>query len=314
MNANPGDVYQLAPTLFRARAAFFQSDTMTRMKRIIGVAAVIGLAILPLASRAGAQMGSIQFVARATPAGGLEEPVRGFPFYLLSKSFDQIEKEVDHASPKPDMDDFIDKLDKTYSPELKAWMKKNQWVHLGGEELVHRLTPTDIMGVPEFRKAYLDRNAGDNSADFPKNKAKVADKTKNPERFAKLSAEYEETVRHYIEQNPESFDGIYLSFADIDPGPKWDALVAKRRPEIRRRALELAQSKYLVGQAQTDLQGQGYLRGVAPGRYWISTLDVAAVVGDVRSLWDVPVTVRPGHTEYVALSNVNAFQPSPTSE
>ena len=286
---------------------------MTRMKRNIAIA-VVGLGIFLFASRAGAQAGSIEFVARATPSGGVEEPVRGFPFYLLSRSFDEIEKDVDLASPKPDLNAFIDKLDKTYSPELKAWMRKNQWVNLGGEELVKKLTPSDILSVPEFRKAYLDRNAGDNSADFPKSKAKPADKKKNPEKFAKQTAEYEDAIRHYIEQNPESMDGIYLSFADIDPGPKWDALVAQRKPEIRRRALDLAQSKYLVAQAQTDLQGQGYLRGVAPGRYWISTLDVAAVVGDARSLWDVPVTVRPGHTEYVALSNVNAFQPTAKSE
>jgi hypothetical protein len=286
---------------------------MTRMKRSMAIAAVVGLGILLLASRADAQAGSIAFVARATPSGGLEEPVRGFPFYLLNRSFDEIEKDVDLASPKPDLNEFIAKLDKTYSPELKAWMRKNQWVHLGGEELVHKLTPSDILGVPEFRKAYLDRNAGDKSADFPKPKVKPGDQKKNPEKFAKLSAEYEETIRHYIEQNPESVDGIYLSLGDIDPGPKWDALVSKRKPEIRRRALELAQSKYLVAQAQTDLQGQGYWRGVAPGKYWISTLDVAAVVGDVRSLWDVPVTVQAGHTEYVALSNVNAL-PTAKSE
>jgi hypothetical protein len=284
------------------------------MRRSMAIAAVVSLGILLVGSRAGAQAGSIEFVARATPSGGLEEPVRGFPFYLLSRSFDEIEKDVDLANPKPDMSGFIDKLDKTYSPELKAWMKRNRWVHLGGEEIVHQLTPTDILGVPEFRKAYLDRNAGDNSADFPKPKAKPADQKKNPEKFAELSAEYEETVRHYIEQNPESLEGVYLSFADIDPGRQWDALLAQRKLEIRRRALALAQSKYWVAQAQTDLQGQGYLRGVAPGKYWISTLDVAAVVGDIRSLWDVPVTVRPGHTEYVALSNVNALQPAAKSE
>jgi hypothetical protein len=292
-----------------------QSATMSGMKTGIGLAALLGMGILVCASRAGAQAGSIEFVARATPSGGLEEPVRGFPFYLLSKSFDDIEKEVGLASPKPKLDQFISNLDKSYSAELKAWMKKNQCVHLGGEELVRKLTPTDILGVPEFRKAYMQMNSGNQSADFPKPpKVKPSDQAKNPEKAAKLFAEYEETVRRYIEQHPESVDEIYLSFTDIDPGPKWDDLVGKRQPEIRRRALELAQSKYLVARAQTDIEGQGYLRGVAPGRYWISTLDVAAVVGDAHPLWDVPVTVRPGHIEFVALSNVNAFQPPQNSE
>ena len=281
------------------------------MRTALGIAM---LGILAFASRAAAQTGSIEFVARAAPSGGLEEPVRGFPFYLLSKSFDDIEKEVDQANPKPDMNAFIDNLDSKYSPELKSWMRKNQWVSLSGPEFVNKLTTKDILTVPEFRKAYIERNAGDRTENFPKPKAKPSDQAKNPAKFEKLSAEYEEAVHRYIDQHPESIEGIDLNFTDIDPGRKWSALVGKRLPEVRRRALELAQSKYLVARAETNLQGQGYLNSVLPGTYWISTLDVAAVVGDTRSQWDVAVTVHPGHTEYVALSNVNAFRPTQESE
>lgn len=284
---------------------------MSGMRTALGIAM---LGILAFASRAAAQTGSIEFVARAAPSGGLEEPVRGFPFYLLSKSFDDIEKEVDQANPKPDMNAFIDNLDSKYSPELKSWMRKNQWVSLSGPEFVNKLTTKDILTVPEFRKAYIERNAGDRTENFPKPKAKPSDQAKNPAKFEKLSAEYEEAVHRYIDQHPESVEGIDLNFTDIDPGRKWSALVGKRLPEVRRRALELAQSKYLVARAETNLQGQGYLNSVLPGTYWISTLDVAAVVGDTRSQWDVAVTVHPGHTEYVALSNVNAFRPTQESE
>ena len=284
---------------------------MSGMRTCLGIAI---LGVLAFASRAAAQTGSIEFVARATPSGGLEEPVRGFPFYLLSKSFDEIEKEVDRASPKPEMNAFIEKLDSTYSEELKTWMRKNESVSLSGPEFIRKLTTTDILTVPEFRKAYMERNAGDQSADFPKPKVKPSDQAKNPEKFEKLSAEYEEAVRHYIDQHPSSVEGIDLNFTDIDPGPKWNALVGKRLPEIRRRTLELAESTYLVARAETDLQGQGYLGRVLPGTYWISTLDVAAVVGDARSKWDVAVTVRPGRTEYVALSNANAFRPTQEPE
>jgi hypothetical protein len=287
---------------------------MSGMKTRLGNVMIVGIALLGFACRATAQAGSIEFVARATPSGGLEEPVRGFPFYLLSKSFDDIQKEVDLASPKPEMNAFIDKLDSKYSPELKAWMKKNEWVSLSGQDFTRKLTPTDILSVPEFRKAYMEQNAGDQSADFPKPKVKPGEQAKNPEKFAKLSAEYEETVRRYIEQHPSSVEGIDLNFTDIDPGPKWSTLVGKRLPEIRRRALELAQSKYLVARAETNLQGQGFLPSVSPGTYWISTLDVPAVVGDTRSMWDVPVTVRPGETEYVGLSNANSSRPAQASE
>ena len=83
------------------------------------------------------QNGSVDFVARATPSGGLDEPVRGFPFYLLSKSFEEISKEAEATYPKPDMDAFIDKLE--VSNELKAWMKKNHMVQLSGEDFIHKL-------------------------------------------------------------------------------------------------------------------------------------------------------------------------------
>lgn len=283
------------------------------MKR--GIAAMI-LAIVGMAAaapHAAAQAGSIEFVARVAPSGGLEEPVRGFPFYLLSKSFEEISKEVDATDPKPDMAAFIDKLDSSYSPELKAWMKKNECVSLAGEDFTKKLAPADVLSVPEFRKAYLDKNEGDQSADFPKPKVKPADEVKHPEKFDKLSAEYIETVRQYLKQHPRSVDGIDAGLAQIDPGPKWDALLGKRLPEVHRRTLDLAQSKYLVARAETDLQGQGVLRGLAAGTYWISTLDVAAVVGDARQRWDVRVTVRPGQTEYVALSNANSVQPARSS-
>jgi len=286
---------------------------MSGMKTGVRIAILLALAMTAASARAAAQTGSIEFAVRATPSGGLDEPVRGFPFYLLTKSFTDIEKEADSADPKPDMNAFIDKLDPAPSSELKAWMKRTQCVTLAGDDFIKKLKPADVLGVPEFRKAYMERNAGYKSTDFPLPKVKPSDQAKNPEKFERLSAEYVEAVRRYVEAHPESIEGIDLGLTEIDPGPKWNDLLGKRSPQIHRRALELAQSKYLVARAQTDLQGQGFLRGVAPGTYWISTLDVAAVVGDMRPRWDVPVTVRPGQTEYVSLSNVNSIQPSHAS-
>jgi len=281
---------------------------MSGMKRTHGVAIFLFAAAMAFVPRVAAQEGSVEFVARATPSGALEEPVRGFPFYLLSKSFEGIGQEAGTAFPEPDMDAFIDKLD--VSPELKAWMKKNHWISLSGEDFIHKIKVADVIDVPEFYKAYIDRNAGDQSTNFPKAKFKPADKVKDPAKYDKLLAEYNEAVRKFIEQNPQTVDGIDLNLEDIDPGPKWNELAARRLPEIHRQALNLAQSKYLVARTETNLQGQGFLRGVPPGTYWLSTLDVAAEVGDARSRWDVPVTVRPGQTAYVTLSNANALPPS----
>jgi len=283
------------------------------MKRRASAAVLVLVALFVITPCVRAQTGAIEFVARVTPSGGVEEPVRGFPFYLLSESFDEIAAEANAADPKPDMDAFIAKLDSTYSPELKAWMKQNECVSLAGEEFIKKLNATDILGVPEFRKAYMDRNAGDQSADFPRPRFKAADQAKHPEKFDKLSADYVETVKRYIEQHPSSLNGIDLGLAEIDPGPKWNALLGKRVPEIHRRAVDLAQSKYLVARTETDLQGQGFLRGIPAGTYWISTLDVTANIGDTRTRWDVPVMVRAGQTQYVALSNANSVPPAHSS-
>jgi hypothetical protein len=258
------------------------------------------------APRAAAQQASIEFVAQATPSDGLQEPVRGFPFYLLSKSFVEIGKEAAAMSPKPDMDTFIAKLD--VSPELKAWMKKNGTVSLTGPDFTKKLHADDILAIPEFKTSYMDRNAGDQSADFPKSKAKPADQKKDPAKFQKMSADYIEAIRHYIELHPASMDQVDLGLADIDPSPRWTALVGARLREIHRRTLDLAQSNYLVARAETDLQGQGFIRGIQPGNYWLSTLDVPAIVGDARPRWDIPVALKPGETKYIALSNSNSVR------
>jgi hypothetical protein len=281
---------------------------MAAMKRAFRILVCLCAGVMAFAAVASAQDGAIQFVANATPSGGLQEPVRGFPFYLLNKSFEQIQKEAEASYPKPDMNAFIAKLD--VSPELRAWMKKNKCVSLTGEAFIHRLTPEDILGVPEFRRAYMERNAGDESVNFPKPKFKASDQ-KNSAKFKKLSDEYHQTLLHYIATYPQTVEGLDLSLTDVDPGARWNMLLAQRIPAIHRRALDLAQSKYLVTRAQTNLQGEADVGNVSPGKYWISTLDVAAEVGDVHLKWDVPVTVLPGRTASVTLSNFNAIQRTP---
>ncbi|MGA8220227.1 MAG: hypothetical protein WB780_01140 [Candidatus Acidiferrales bacterium] len=257
------------------------------------------------APRTSAQAGSIEFVARATPSGGLEEPIRGFPFFLLTKSFEDISKEAKLLYPKPDMDVFIDKLKVT--KELKAWMKKNHWIRLDGEEFVDKLEVSDVIGVPEFFAAYVERNSGDKTIVFPGPKYKAADRVKDPAKYERMVAEYHAAVRTFLTNNPKSTAGMDLNLEDIDPATQWDQYEAKSIPEIHQKTLALAQSKYVVARTSTDLQGQGFLRGIPAGTYWLSSLDVSADIGDARPRWDTAVTVRPGQTTYVALSSANAI-------
>ena len=92
---------------------------MKLTSRIFLLAVLLGVC----AGASRAQAGSIQFDAHIRASGGADEPVRGANFYLLRKSYADIEAEAKTVVPPVKMDDFIDKLD--VSKELKVWMKKN---------------------------------------------------------------------------------------------------------------------------------------------------------------------------------------------
>ncbi len=263
-------------------------------------------AALPAAAQ-DASTGSIEFVARVTPSAGRAEPVRELPFYLLSKSFQDIRKEADAAEPKPDLGAFIEKLE--VSKELKAWMKREQSVSLSGEDFSHRLKVDDVMKVPEFFNAYLERNVGDRSVNFPQPKFRERDRTRDPAKYEKQVEEYHQAIRKFLEANPQSADAIEVSLMPIDPRPQWDRLLGQRLPLVRRRTLKLAETRYLVARTETDLDGRGALRGIPPGNYWLSTLEIDATIGDVRLRWDAPVTVQAGEVTRPELSNSNAVEP-----
>jgi len=278
-----------------------------------------GTILLLLGTLAGAkpavaqQSGTVEFVVTIRPSSGVAEPVRGLPFVLLSKSFADIQKEADASEPKPDLNEYIDKL--KFSKELKAWMKKHKTVKLSGEDLTHQITPKDIMNVPEFYNAYLEHNAGDKELGFPQPKFRERDKTRNPEKYQKQMAEYRETIEKYLIANPRTTNGIDIELMPLDPGPAWERITAARLPAVRRRSLDWADSRFLAGRAETDLDGRATFRNVAPGEYWISTLEIDAVAGDARLRWDTPVAVRAGSTARIELTNSNAVEPQrPTVE
>lgn len=270
--------------------------------------AVLFSSVLACAPRAAAQSGSLQFVAHITPSGGEDEPVRSFPFYLLTKSYVEIEKEAVAATPVPSMDAFIDTL--SVSKELKAWMKVNHRVNLAGDDFTKMIKPDDIINVPEFFSAYVERMTGDRTVGFPTPKYKLEDKEKDPAKYARLLQQYHDAIRAFFIQLPTSVDGLDLSLEDVNPGHKWDMVKAKSAEDTTRRTADLARGKYLVARANTDLQGQGLIRGIPPGNYWLGTLKLEAVAGDARERWDVPVTIRAGQPNYVTLSNINAAPPA----
>jgi hypothetical protein len=267
--------------------------------------ALTGAAVSLLsAGTSAAQTGALEFVVRAAPTAGRAEPVRKLSVFLLTKSFAEIQAEAEQAEPQPDFDAFVDSL--KVSPELKAWMRRKQTAQLSGSEFTASLTADDILGVPEFFEAYLARNAGDVTIGFPRAKYDERDRERNPEKYEREKQDYLDRIRKTITTAPHTRDGMDIYLTHLDAEQRWRRELAGRRRRVHNRALELAQTRYLTARAETDLEGRAGFVRVPPGRYWLSTLENEAIVGDVRLRWDVPVEVRADTTLRLELSNLNA--------
>jgi hypothetical protein len=205
------------------------------------------------------------------------------------------------------MEEFISGL--TVSGELKAWMKKNKRVDLAGTEFPKAVTPEDVLGIPEFKEAYMTQNKGDRSVGLPKPKYKEADKEKKPEKYQQQVDEYLAALKKFIAANPDTLNTLEIALEKINPGPRWNKMVSDRTAKVHRRWLELAEFQYKAGQCDTDLEGRGKFDGLSAGEYWISTIETQASSGDARVRWDLPVRVVAGRASSVELSNLNGIEP-----
>ncbi len=267
--------------------------------------ALLAIAIPPrLAAQA---TGRIDFTARVTPTDGRPEPVRQLTFYLSSKSLADIRTEVAQRDPAPDLDEYVDTL--SVSPEMKSWMKKNHTVQLSGGDFTKLLTPDDVVNIPELFDAYMSRNAGFAGAGFPKPKYKPKDITADPEKYKQEKADYKAAIKKFIITEPTSMSGIDADLTGINPYEKWSKMVGDRDRRMEKMSLDQAQRKYMVGQADTDLDGRGSFTNIPPGDYWIGTLSTQAVAGDSRVRWDLRITVHAGETTRADLTNLNAAEP-----
>lgn len=275
------------------------------MKLFSRVLVVLAIVLLVSSWPASAQSsGSITFTARLTPSSGVAEPVRGLPFYLLRKSFADIQREAEASEPKPDMDKFIDGL--TVSKELKACMKKHHTVHIIADEFISNLTAEEILNVPEFWHAYNRLNLANTNFGYPVPKYTERERQKNPAKYQRDVDDYHSRLLHYIETKPDSRDGMESDLSSLDSSARWTNMIESHRSATRNMALDLAQSRYLVAQTQTDLNGRAQFGNLPPGNYWLTCLNVYAEVGDTRAKWDVPVSVRADTAAQIVLSNYNS--------
>src|SRR5216683_2990234 len=260
-------------------------DFRMRKAAILGFAVTLCALLFASGARAQGDAGTLEVVARITPTAARPEPVRQFTFYVLTRSYAEIVKEVEEKDPIPPRDQFIEGL--KVSPELRAWLKGHDTLDLTEPDLDKLLTPDDILSIPEFLLAYQRSNSGGVTNGLPKPKYTDADKTDHPEKYEKLKKEYMVALKKFVRTRPETISGVELELDGVSPQHKWAALQNDRRKRVLRVAPDVAQLKFLAAKADTDLEGRASLSGLAPGDYWISSLNLDADAGDMRVRWDV---------------------------
>jgi hypothetical protein len=258
------------------------------------------------ATRAQTATGSLELTAHITPTAARAEPVRQFTFYILTKSYTEIVKEAEERDPIPPRDQFIDGL--KVSPELKTWLKSHDTLDLTEPDLDKLLTPDDILNVPEFLLAYQRSNSGGVTSGLPRPKYTDALREKDPAKYEKLKQDYIATLKKFIRARPETVSGIELELDGVNPQRKWVAIQSERHKRVQRSSPDIAQLKFLAAKVDTDLEGHASVSGLAPGNYWISSLNLDANAGDMRVRWDVPVKIEAGQTTRIELSNLNTTE------
>jgi hypothetical protein len=274
---------------------------MRIVKRGLGVWCCLGFLAVMLAAQGG--KGALDLSARITSTGGRPEPVRQLTFYVLTKSYEDIVVEVEGEEKLPSRTEFINSM--KVSPELKEWLKTHDAMDLTTPDLDKLVTPDDIIHVPEFLAAYQKSNSGGVTSGLPTPKFRDTDHEANPEKYNKQMQEYLAAMKKFIQDHPMTVSGMELELAAVNPKLKWDKLQVDHKKKIGQVAPDLAQTKYLAGKADTDLEGRAFVVGLAPGTYWVSSLGLDAASGDRHLRWDVPVKIQAGPPTRLDLTNVN---------
>jgi hypothetical protein len=278
------------------------------MRRAIGISLAIlaGFVCVAHTVRAQSAAASLDITARVSPTAARPEPVRQFTLYILTKSYTEIAKDVEAGDVVPPRDEFIDGL--KVSKELKVWLKAHDTLDLTSPDLDKMLKPDEIIHTPEFLLAYQHSNSGGVTKGIPKPKYKDADKEANPEKYEKDLQAYYTALKKFMIENPATVSGMELELDAVNPQKKWAVILSNQKKRVQKLAPELAQTKYLAAKVETDLEGHAFLRELAPGNYWISSLSYDASAGDARVRWDVPVTIQAGQTFRIELTNLNAAE------
>jgi len=268
---------------------------------------LVPAALLALGHACAAQgsTGALDLFARITPTGARPEPVRQFTFYVLTRSYADITAEVEQQDKLPTRDEFIAGL--KVSPQLKTWLKNHDVMDLTQIDVDKMVTSDEIISIPEFLAAYQRSNSGGVTLGLPTPKFRESDKEANPEKYEKLKQDYMMAMKKFMDAHPGTISGMELELGAVNPKLAWDKLQLDHKNRVAQLSPDIAQSKYLVGKADTDLDGRAFINGLAPGNYWISSLGMDAASGDRHLRWDVPTSIHASQTTQLNLTNVNAI-------
>src|SRR5258706_10540292 len=192
--------------------------------------------------------GSLELAARISPTAARPEPVRQFTFYVLTKSYAEVVKEVEAENVVQSREKFIEGL--KLSPELKEWLKAHDIFDLTMPGLDRLVTPDDIIHVPEFLLAYQRSNSGGVTSGIPKPKYADADKTAHPDRYNKQLQDYYLALKKFIQNNPSTVSGIELELTGVNPQDKWSKIQAEHSRRVVRLGPEFAQAQHFVGKSE----------------------------------------------------------------
>src|SRR5258708_33816909 len=232
------------------------------MKRILMLAGLYCFAgVVALRAQSGA--GALEFTAKVTPTAAKAEPAREFTIYLLTKSYDQIVKELYERDGPPTREKVIDGL--KLRPELREWLHKHDVMDITLPGFDKLLTPDDVLQVPEFLLAYQRSNSGGVTNGIPKPKYRDADKTEHPERYEKQRQEYLSALKKFIQAHPETVSGMELELDGVNPARKWAEAQNSHRRRVQQLAPTEAQTTYLAAKTHTQLTWQSQIRGLPPG-------------------------------------------------
>ena len=119
------------------------------MRKVLSpyICGLICAAFLAGATRAQSTPGSLELAARISPTAARPEPVRQFTFYVLTKSYSEIVREVEAQNETPSREKFIENL--KLSPELKGWLKAHDIFDLTMPELDRLGLPQKVVGLAE---------------------------------------------------------------------------------------------------------------------------------------------------------------------